>query len=797
MALRPTVRVAAATGFLFLLCACDNVGRAFDRGGRGRSPEATTIATPSVGGTWFDGRPRVRAVFPKGSGWAPTAPVVIVFNEAIHEELAVPEQGDPLVFCRVKGATQRVPVSYHFLQGGNVLLIRPVPSWPAAQQQGAAPEIEVVVDPQLRDTDGIRLGSGGDPLVVGTFIPDADVQAEPDGRIVTTIPEDSARDVPREVPIYLVFDRPATANSVTTANFRIDAGGNQLPGVVSTPIAEAGVTDTRIVRLDPDDRLPGDAEVRITVDDTIRFANNGVLDFLGRSPFARFRTLPFASADGVALAAPQPGFPNKINRGNVQSAQLEVTLPADSRAGDEVVARVYGLERRTEAPDDVNFIEARQTIPADGTTLLVIPLDGKLGTVDEPRFADGPATFVVRVRRSSRTTGWVTSGPTAEPRIDVTPPRLDAIGPPNLGDQSLDLITDQEFVVVHGTANERIAAATVAVLGQTATHFGTATTGQFMTNPLPLGRVTGPVPYTVTLTDAAGNEGQPISGTIIQRGTITGTQTGTLVVEAYDEATLRAIPNALVVIEPGMPQKPAVGQMTLATGDDGRAMFSGLAAPEWSITVVAPGYHIKSLLATPAAFVSLGLRPLQGATATLQGAVLPASGISGSVRVGCNVFDDAQLDGVVPGGQLLIPATPIRPNRLVLTSAFVGSFDAVGNGTFAASAVSMAGPNGITPTPAAPPAAPGATVGTSLPLVAAQGVVNTAPYNRDFAASTGLGTIESGPTVRVMMSLLGVSGNVLFGTGTATMTGGPTSFDVVSSYSLVHVTTLAPLSPVL
>src|SRR5690606_1076644 len=191
MALRPTVRVAAATGFLFLLCACDNVGRAFDRGGRGRSPEATTIATPSVGGTWFDGRPRVRAVFPKGSGWAPTAPVVIVFNEAIHEELAVPEQGDPLVFCRVKGATQRVPVSYHFLQGGNVLLIRPVPSWPAAQQQGAAPEIEVVVDPQLRDTDGIRLGSGGDPLVVGTFIPDADVQAEPDGRIVTTIPEDS------------------------------------------------------------------------------------------------------------------------------------------------------------------------------------------------------------------------------------------------------------------------------------------------------------------------------------------------------------------------------------------------------------------------------------------------------------------------------------------------------------------------------------------------------------------------------------------------------------------------------
>src|SRR5688572_27070970 len=152
MSVPRSLRRTAALALLGL-AACDNVGRAFDRGGGGGGGGvATSIAAPSVGGTFFDGRPKVRHAFPTGAGWAGTAPVVVVFNESVNEALAVPAQGEALVFCRVAGTTQRLPTAYNFLQGGSVLLLRPVPEWPRASQQAPAPGTEVVVDPELRDT---------------------------------------------------------------------------------------------------------------------------------------------------------------------------------------------------------------------------------------------------------------------------------------------------------------------------------------------------------------------------------------------------------------------------------------------------------------------------------------------------------------------------------------------------------------------------------------------------------------------------------------------------------------------
>ncbi len=796
---RRTLRRTVASVCILGLVACDNVGRAFDPGGGGGGgggeASATTISAAEVGGTVFDGRPKVRATFPTGAGWAITAPVVVIFNESINEDLAVPAQGEPLIFCRVKGTTQRLTTGYNFLQGGSVVLMRPLPAWPPAQQQ-ATIEIEVVVSPELRDTDGIRLGSTGDPIVVGTFTPDADLQAAPDGRIVTTIPEDAGRDQPREVPLYLVFDRPPTPNSVTLRNFTVsDGSGAAITGTVSAPIIDAGVADTRIAQFVPTGRLPADSEVRITVDDTITFANDGKLDFLGRSPFTRFRTLPFASANVVALANPMPGLVNKINRANLESAQMEVTLPSDSRSGDEVVVRVYGLERRTEPPGDVNFVEARQAIEADGVTRVIVPLPNLLGTVDAPRFGDGPATFAVRVRRAARTSGWSLAEAANEPVIDIGLPTLTSIGPPSLAGSSLDLIVDQEFVTLYGTATERISAATVAVLGTTTTNFGTTTGGRFMLRPLALGRASAPIAYTLTLTDAAGNESQPITGTVTQRGGITGALAGTLVVEAFDDATLRPIAGALISIEPGMPQKPAVGRESLNSGADGRAMFSALGAANYSVTVVAPGYHMKSLLTTAASFVSLGLRPQVGATATLQGAVLLGMGVAAG-RVGCNAFDDDLLDMLAPSAQFLLPPTPIRPGRLLVIMGLGGTFSALGNGALSHTGCLMCGVSGFTATPALVPAVAGAA-STAAVSIAVPSVGATTPYMRDFAASTGLLPIVDGPSVRVAMSMLGISGTTTFGVGVATPGGSTTAFNVTSSYSRANTEILAPLSPVL
>lgn len=786
----------------FALCACNNVGRAFDRGGGGGGGTAkpTGIAAPSVGGIFFDGRPKVRMAVPQGAGWAKTAPVVVFFNESVNQALAAPAQGEAQVFCRVKGTTQRLPVALNFLLGGSVLLVRPVPEWPSAGQQAPAPQIEILVDPNLSDLDGIKLASSGDPAVVGTFTPDADTQASPDGRIVTPIPEDTARDQTREVPVYLIFDRPSTAGSVTTRNFRVSDGDNvDLLGAVSTPIVDANIADTRIVRFDPSVRLPADSEVRITVDDTITFPNNGKLDFLGRRPFSRFRTLAFSGADAVTLGNAQPGFPNKINRAVLPAAMFDVSLPANARAGDSVVVRLYGLDTSTEPTDDVNFVEVRQAVPADNATLVTVSFQDKLGTVEAPRFGDGPATVAVRVARSTRTSGWVLAEAASEPSIDIGLPTLTTAGPPALTGRVLDLVTDQEFVAFYGVANERVSSAAVSMRASTQTNFGAANGGRFMLRPIGLGRSTVPVDYTLTMVDGAGNEGQPVAGTVTQRGFVTGSLVDSLTVEVFDEATLQVIAGASVILEPGMPQAPPAGRQVATTAADGRALFSGLAAPSYSVTLVAPGYHLQTLLTTSASFVSLGLRPLLKATATLQGATLFTAAAGVSARVGCNAFDDRLTYSVTPNAQLLLPSVPIRPNRLLVLTGFAGTFDANGNGPFTTSICTMCGTSGIQATPALGAVAPdgSTTQALSIQNPAPGSTVTTPRYNRDFAASTGLGTIQGTPTVRVAMSLLGISGTTLFGTGTPTMAGSATSFDVTASYSLINAVTLTPLSPVL
>lgn len=790
------------TTSLLALCACDNVGRAFDpgKGGGGGNTASTNVVAPAVGGTFFDGRPKVRAAFPTGGGWARTTPVVVAFNEAVNQALTTPAQGDALVFCRVAGTTQRLPVAYNFLFGGTVLLVRPVPEWPAAAQQGVVPTIEIVVAPDLRDIDGVRLASTGDPKVVAEFTPDADTQADPNGRVVATLPEDSARDTPREVPIYAIFDRPATPGSVTSSNFRITDGANaEILGAISTPIADAGVADTRIVRFDPSVRLPADGEVRITFEDTIAFPNGGQLDFLGRRPFSSFRTLAFAAPDAVALGNAQPGFANKVNRSILPAPMLDVSLAPNARAGDEVVVRIYGLDLATEPADDVNFVEAKQTVPADNAATLSVSFQDRLGTLAEPRFADGRATFATQVRRGTRTTGWVLADTMTEPRIDIGLPVVTTVGPPARAGSSLDLLIDQEFVTFYGIASEDVSSATLSMLGMTKANFGAAGGGRFTLTPIGLSRSTVPVDYTLTLVDAAGNESQPIAGTVTQRGFVTGVQAGTLTVEVYDEATLQVIPNATVLVEPGLPQKPAVGRVSLPTGPDGRAIFSGLAAPTQTVTVLADGHHVKTLLATGASFASLGVRPLQDATATLQGAVVFAAAAGVSARVGCNAYDDPFLDVVVPNAQLLIPGVPIRPNRPLVLTGFAGAFDSAGNGAFATSVCSMCGSSGITPTPMLAAVQAGAS--TTQPLAiqnpATGTTVSTPRYNRDFAAAAGLGAIQGTPSVRVHMSMLGVTGTTLFGTGRPTVAGSSTSFDVTASYSLINAITLTPMSPVL
>src|SRR5690606_41343040 len=101
-------RLLPALAGLLLLVACDNVGRAFDPGGGGGGTpnDGTGIAILPDGGSALPARPLVVDAFPKGAGFAPTVPIVVVFNESMSRESITPDGGPAGVFLRVEGTPQ-------------------------------------------------------------------------------------------------------------------------------------------------------------------------------------------------------------------------------------------------------------------------------------------------------------------------------------------------------------------------------------------------------------------------------------------------------------------------------------------------------------------------------------------------------------------------------------------------------------------------------------------------------------------------------------------------------------------
>jgi hypothetical protein len=801
----PTLPALLAAALLLALSGCtNNVAGAFRRGGDGGGGgdgDATNVQAVTPGATVVDGRPRVRGAFPKGAGWPQSVPIVVVFNESVNEDSVAPAAnsgGQPNVFVRATGTTQALPATFDFLLGGTAVLIRPLQPLPSANEAS----YEVVVLPDARDLDGVRFGGDAEGTIVATFTPDQDT-GEVDGRIVTVLPENARSDQQRETPVYVVFDKPAVAASLTSSSLQVrPAGATPLGGQLSFPLNAAQVADTRVVRFTAAALLPGDATLEVVVTNAIRFGEEGVLEFNNRTPFSTFRTLGASSPLGVAVGNPSPGFPDKVNRNNVQTLQLDVALDASAAAGDDVVARLYGLDPRTRAQADVNFVERGVTLATGGAQTATISFADALGTVAAPRFADGAITLGAQLRRGTRQTGFTVSSSANAPRLDVTPPTLATAGPP-AGPAAGDLVTDQEYVVFHGTASEQVAAGTFTLGSASEPLFAGQGGGRFAFRPVLLGRLTAPVDYSVALVDAAGNAGTAVAtGRVFQRGSVTGALAGTLTVEAYDEATLQPVAGATIHVEPGLPTKPPTGRQSAAADAAGRATFTGLGAGSWTITVVHANYGLRTLLACSSAFASLPLRPNAAATATISGTANFVPTPNTRVLVGHNLFDDPAVESVVTGTTTptAIPTFNVRPGRLGVIGAYAGVFEPTSVSTYSSFALTLAGTNGVTPTPPLAPLAPGQNVSQTLALVPAAGTsVNLAgTYDVDVALAAGLDSANliGRPTARVVGSLRGVPGMALLGVGFA---GAPTGtvHAINATYALSPVVSLAGFAPVL
>lgn len=766
-----------------LLTACDNVGRAFDPDTTpiepGPGTSTSIVEVVPIGGDSRDGRPRVRATFPKDGGWPATVPVVVEFSESVNQASIAPTSAgglDGRIVLRVQGTTQALPCQYDFLANGRLLVLRPA----TALSNNQTPTYEVVLLPDARDADGVRFDVPTGGTVLSEFQVNQD-SSFADGRILTTFPRDNQRDAMRENGIVVVFDRPANASTLVAANLLVrPQGGVSIVGQIASPLVTVGVADPRVVTWTPDQPLAGDTWHELVVTAAITFGQEGELDFRGRTPFSRFQTIGPEPLTAIALADPVAGFPNKINIANLQTVRLRATTPASAQPGDRVRVRVYGGDALTAGTGDLAFVERLADVPGAGVQTVDVDFAGGLGTVTRPKFDDGSVVFTAQLQRGSQFSGFARIGTDANARFDVTPPTLVRAGPPSSTDGT-DIVCDTESLAFFGTASEQLAAAALADgASNTATLFGSDTAGRFVMTPVPLGRLGSPRTYSLTLTDLAGNlSAGAAAGNIVQRGRISGTLVDTLVVEAYDQVTLRPIANASVLVDVGTPVVPASGQLLGTTGVDGRVTFPGLLPGEHTVTIVRSGYDLVTLYGTLAANVSLPLRPTANATATLQGTVTFAPSPGTTVVVGCNSADDRSVLGTrtTNAAPSTIQDLAIVPNRMSVLTAFASPGEPTSKPTFGAQGAPMLGATLVQPSVPVPPPEPGATTRQSLVLLPATSAVGPqiGAFTEDWALAVGLDTanlVDSRPLVRVHGALQGFEGQVIVGLGFATSAGG-------------------------
>lgn len=764
-----------------LLCSlvaaagCDNVGRAFDpgsgSGGNETSPGVVEIVP--VGGSAVDGRPKVRATYPDGAGWPTTVPIVVEFSESVNEASIVPTTPtgvDGRIGVRLSGTTQLLPCQYDLLANGRLLVMRPLT---ALSNMGSA-IYEVVLLPDARDVDGVRFSVTGGEKVLADFQVNQDASIV-DGRILAVFPRDNASDQAREGDYWVVFDRPPNAGSIVDTNiFLRPNGGDAIAAELDLPLTTVGVADPRIVRISPDTALAGSSRYELVVTADITFGQSGQLDFRGRTPFARFDTVAPAAPARVELADPMPGFPNKINRGNLATVRLQVTTPNDTLAGDRVRARLYGGDKNTMQAGDLVFLEREITLAQAGEQTAEVDFSGELGTLGAPRFDDGEVTFAALMLRGSQASGYIHNDADPAPAFDITPPTLTRAGPPG-PPAGNDLYTDLEYVAFYGTASEPVGAAALAATSSMLELplWAGGNDGRFLVLPAPVGRRPDPVAYSLVLTDRAGNMAQAAAmGNIVQRGMVTGVLAGDLTVEAFDEVTLLPVAGATVLVDPGEPVKPAVGQQIAQTAANGRVTFSGLTATSHTVTIVRAGYGLISLYDTRGAFVSLPLRPNSGGTANLTGTVQFPPAPGATAIVGATGIADGNPLGIrsTNAAPNTIPSTPILPNRPQILTALGGSLEPTAAPTFALQACQICGTSLLQPTAPNAPVAAGGEFAPTLTMTTSLGTITGLVGSRieDYGLAVGLDVanlVGGRPRVRVTASVPGFRGQALLGVG--------------------------------
>ncbi|MBL8898036.1 MAG: Ig-like domain-containing protein [Planctomycetes bacterium] len=669
---------AWAAAALALLAGCwggDNGGSAFGfpgggpggGGGGGVDP-----ATPTDGAQSAKGAPKIVDVQPSGNQAVDVStPIVVTFSESMQ----VGRITSANLIVRPEGATSGVGGSFLVQASGRLATFFP------ASPLAPATNYEVLVTAELADLDGFRVNPGTDGIV-GRFRTAA-TGTTPSFRVLAIFPPtqpsvgaSSAKNIASDAEVVIVFSEAIDTGTTFPTGLvlgvaDVNTPAGQLPFTITDPYALAELSvdypssgGGRVGVFRPLEGFDPGVFIGIVATPALRSTAGRAL---AEPAFGSFQVLPFRAPDAVRV----PTTPaNSINRANREAVPVEVDVDATALAGDTVALTIQ---------ESAGSKLARFSKRLDVDGAQVVSFTAKLtDNAGANLLADGSVSFAAALSRRGLLSSYRVQGGVVQ---DTVVPSVLTLGPPT-GTSQTAFLTTLGDPAIYGTSSERVVSVTVTGANVPSPPTTPASTDGnfFVLQPVSLGLRAGAEPISITVSDAAGNEGVAQVGEILQRGVITGDTTGgTLIVQVYDADSFAALSQIDVQVEDGPPGSAPASRRFGLTDVRGEASFTVTAGGRHTITIGRTGFNLTTLVDTGAGFCSLPLERTVRSSGSLAGAITRAGstfqGIE-DVRFCFNLDADsrgfAQRDIENPTGPLAsLPATTVAPGRLQYTTAFL------------------------------------------------------------------------------------------------------------------------------
>lgn len=676
------------------LPACDNPACVFggtcDPDG---TPGGANPPTAPANHAWLrDGAPTLTTSFPTGAGASLQTTIGLVFSESMAAN------GFNQAFELISvGGPVPVPVVVSALVADGRMWVGAAAVPLAASTQYS---LRVVENRTLTDLQGVPLVLPAD-RILATFTTAASNPAAP--RVVGSFPADGATNESATGEIVVLFDRPLSPLSVTTASFAVTVNGatpanNPAPQALSIA---GSASDPRVYRYRSVDAsgeavaFAPSATVQLELSPSLApiLAPTGTGSATTQLPrtVIDFRTAALP-APRAALITSNPS--DAIGVANLDgTTPLEVSLDlSDAQVGDTLRIYVFGSTREAQPrPLLLSRSAALTSTLLDVNTQVArigeAQIDLAAGATNiTPRIAEGSIQLAFALVRGTYQTPVRLMdlddkrAGVQGPVLDVTPPTL--VGLTSTGTNLTAFVSDQRDVVIVGRADEEIRACEVTVAGGAnngvqAQTVASNAQGVFIAAPVALGVVAGasqPLAADVSIFDRAFN--RAVANTQVAVRQVGGVGPAAAVpgaaqveIEVRDARTFAPLAGARVFTHED--QAGVVTQVAFTTTDaNGRATLNLGTLGEALVTAEATGFNLLTIHGLRAARVSLLLEPttpsVAVSTGTLTSALTALSSLD-SFAADTRVLDGAAATAVVQactaaGPQLACPfgPTPIR-----------------------------------------------------------------------------------------------------------------------------------------